>query len=51
MDKEYKRLIQLGALENEEPYNVGGEIMTATLKNPWGNLIGLIYNPDFKIED
>lgn len=51
MEKEYKRLVQLGAIENEEPYNVGGEIMTATFKDPWGNLIGLIYNPDFKIED
>jgi hypothetical protein len=28
--------------------NVGDEIMVATCKDPWGNLIGLIYNPMFK---
>ena len=30
-------------------YNVGGELMTATLKDPFGNVIGLIYNPYFKL--
>ena len=47
----YKRLISLGATENEKPYNVGGEIMTATLKDPFGNVIGLIYNPSFKLKE
>jgi lactoylglutathione lyase len=28
--------------------NVGGEIMVATLKDPWDNLLGLIYNPEFQ---
>ena len=45
----YDRLIQLGATENENPYNVGGEIITATVKDPFGNVIGLIYNPHFKL--
>jgi predicted enzyme related to lactoylglutathione lyase len=45
----YDRLIGLGATENEKPYNVGEEIMTATVKDPFGNIIGLIYNPHFKI--
>lgn len=44
----YDRLIGLGATENEKPYNVGEEIMTATVKDPFGNVIGLIYNPHFK---
>ncbi len=47
----YDRLIELGATENEKPYNVGGEIMTATFKDPFGNVIGLIYNPHFKLND
>ena len=47
----YNRLISLGATENEKPYNVGGEIMTATLKDPFGNVIGLIYNPYFKLKN
>jgi predicted enzyme related to lactoylglutathione lyase len=45
----YDRLIELGAAENEKPYNVGGEIMTATVKDPFGNIIGLIYNPEFQL--
>ena len=49
--EEYDRLVALGALENEKPYNVGGKIMTATLKDPWGNVIGLIYNPEFKVKN
>jgi len=47
----YDRLISLGATENEKPYNTGGEMMTATLKDPFGNVIGLIYNPDFKLKE
>lgn len=45
----YDRLVSLGATENEKPYNVGGEIITATLKDPFANVIGLIYNPNFKL--
>ncbi|MEO9257529.1 MAG: VOC family protein [Crocinitomicaceae bacterium] len=45
----YDQLIAIGASENEKPYNVGGELMTATVKDPFGNIIGLIYNPDFKL--
>jgi lactoylglutathione lyase len=47
----YDRLVSLGATENEKPYNTGGEMMTATLKDPWGNVIGLIYNPYFKLKE
>ncbi len=47
----YDRLISLGATENEKPYNTGGEMMTATLKDPFGNVIGLIYNPYFKLKE
>ena len=47
----YDRLISLGATENEKPYNTGGEMMTATLKDPFGNVIGIIYNPYFKLNE
>lgn len=46
-----KRLISIGATENEAPYNVGDDLMTATVKDPFGNVIGLIYNPHFKIKE
>ena len=49
IEKEYQRFLDLGATEDEKPNNVGGDIMVATVKDPWGNLIGLIYNPHFKL--
>lgn len=51
IEKEYNRLIELGATAHEKPNNVGGELVVASVKDPWGNLIGIIYNPYFKIEE
>ncbi len=51
IEQTYNRLIEIGATEKEKPYNVGGELMTATVKDPFGNIIGLIYNPHFKIKE
>jgi predicted enzyme related to lactoylglutathione lyase len=48
VNAEFARLVKLGAEEHEAPQNVGGEIVVATVKDPWGNCIGLIYNPHFK---
>ena len=48
---EFDKLIGLGATSLEEPTNVGGELMVATVKDPWGNVVGIIYNPDFKLPD
>lgn len=50
VNKEYQRLLELGAKPHEEPQNVGGEIVTASVIDPWGNVIGIIYNPEFKAE-
>ena len=47
----FSRLVGLGAQPHEEPQNVGGEIMVASVKDPWGNIVGIIYNPDFKLEE
>ncbi|MGL4631723.1 MAG: VOC family protein [Leadbetterella sp.] len=47
----HKRLLSCGATENEAPYNVGDDLMTATVKDPFGNVIGLIYNPHFEIKE
>jgi lactoylglutathione lyase len=49
IDKLYTHFINNGAFSNEKPTNVGGDIMTATVVDPWGNTIGIIYNPDFKL--
>ena len=49
IQKEYNNLILMGAKPHEAPNNVGGEIMVASVFDPWGNCIGLIYNPEFTI--
>lgn len=46
----YNRLIQLGAIEHETPTNYGGELMVASVKDPWNNAIGFIFNPYFKLD-
>lgn len=51
IDAAYEDFVKAGATENEKPFNVGGEIVTATVKDPWGNIIGLIYNPEFKLSE
>lgn len=49
IEAEYNRFISLGATAHEAPQNVGGNIMTAAVKDPWDNIIGLIYNPHFTL--
>lgn len=51
IEKEYQRIKSLGATEHEAPHSVGGPLMVATLRDPWGNIIGLIYNPVFKLSE
>lgn len=46
---EYQRMISLGATGHEAPTNVGGEIVVASVKDPWGNIIGIIFNPEFRL--
>ena len=48
---EFARLKSLGSTAESDPVNVGGDIMVAELKDPWGNAIGLIYNPEFKLPE
>lgn len=48
IEGEVARLVKMGATEFEQPANVGGPIVVAMVKDPWGNAIGLIYNPTFE---
>jgi len=48
---EFAHLKSLGATAESDPVNVGGDIMVAELKDPWGNTIGLIYNPELKLPE
>lgn len=46
----FEKFIELGATFYEQPQNVGGDIVVAAVKDPWENIIGLIYNPEFKLK-
>jgi predicted enzyme related to lactoylglutathione lyase len=45
-----KRMLELGATIHEEVQDVGGGIKVATVKDPFGNIFGIIENPNFKIQ-
>jgi lactoylglutathione lyase len=50
IEKAFSRLLDLGAEAHENPQSAGGELKVASVKDPWGNILGIIYNPDFKID-
>jgi predicted enzyme related to lactoylglutathione lyase len=43
------RLVQHGAQIHTDLQEVGGGIVVASVKDPWGNIIGIIENPHFKV--
>ena len=42
-------LVAKGATPFEDISDVGGNIKVASLKDPWDNIVGIIYNPNFKL--
>lgn len=51
IEKVYNHFLDSDAIEHEKPHSVGGPLMVASVKDPWGNIIGLIYNPAFKLKE
>ncbi|MBV6641537.1 MAG: VOC family protein [Cyclobacteriaceae bacterium] len=49
IDAAHADLISKGATPFEEIMEVGDNIKVASLKDPWSNIIGIIYNPNFKL--
>lgn len=45
----YKRLIEFGAAPVEEIQDVGGGMLVGEVRDPFGNVIGIIQNPYFKV--
>lgn len=45
----FTRMLELGATIHEEVQDVGGGIKVATVKDPFGNVFGIIENPNFKL--
>ena len=50
IEKALQNMLDLGAAKNDEPLDVGGGVVVASVTDPWNNIIGLIYNPHFKLE-
>jgi predicted enzyme related to lactoylglutathione lyase len=48
---EFQRLIDLGATVLEPVTDVGEGIKVAAVKDPFGNRLGIIENPNFKVSD
>jgi predicted enzyme related to lactoylglutathione lyase len=49
VDQKIGHLISIGAHLEDEPMDVGEGVIVASVKDPWNNIIGIIYNPYFKI--
>jgi predicted enzyme related to lactoylglutathione lyase len=49
IDAAHARLIALGAAPRTAVMDVGGGIKVADVTDPFGNVIGIIYNPHFKL--
>lgn len=45
----FQQLLDLGAILHESPTDVGGNIVIASVRDPWGNVFGIIYNPHFSL--
>ena len=45
----YNDLLAKGATANTAPQDVGEGIVVATVKDLWDNILGIIYNPHFKL--
>jgi predicted enzyme related to lactoylglutathione lyase len=48
IDAEVARLVSLGATVADPIQDVGGEIKVAVVSDPFGNRLGVIFNPHFK---
>jgi predicted enzyme related to lactoylglutathione lyase len=51
IEKVYERLLDRGAERRQPVKDVGGDIKVATVADPFGNVIGLIQNPHFKVKE
>jgi predicted enzyme related to lactoylglutathione lyase len=45
----FRRLLELGAAPHEDVRDVGEGIRVATVRDPFGNVFGIIENPNFSL--
>jgi len=46
----HARLVSLGAREHRPIQDVGGGILVGSVIDPFGNIVGVIQNPHFKLD-
>ncbi|MFD0852293.1 VOC family protein, partial [Actinomadura adrarensis] len=42
-----ERVLKMGAKQHEAPRDRGTGFITASVIDPWGNILGLMYNPHY----
>jgi predicted enzyme related to lactoylglutathione lyase len=47
VDATYRRLLDLGAAEHDKPTERGPGYITATVTDPFGNILGIMYNQHY----
>jgi len=51
IEASYRELIDThGATAHSDIKDVGGGVQIATLKDPFGNILGIVYNPNFRLD-
>jgi predicted enzyme related to lactoylglutathione lyase len=51
VDVALAHLLEVGAQPNEAVQDVGGGVRVATVRDPFGNILGIIENPSFSLPD
>jgi predicted enzyme related to lactoylglutathione lyase len=51
IQESWDKLIEMGATQDEEIMHVGGNVYVATVIDPFGNLLGIIQNPNFEVKE
>ncbi len=49
IEKALVHLLEVGARKNTDIQDVGGDIRIATVMDPFGNVFGIIENPQFRV--
>jgi predicted enzyme related to lactoylglutathione lyase len=47
----YDRLLSLGAVDHEPVQDVGGGVKIGAVRDPFGNVLGVVENPHFRYEE
>jgi len=50
-EEAYARLLALGAADHEPVQDVGGGVRIGAVRDPFGNVLGVVENPHFRFEE